>query len=156
MLAYNLNCWLMLFHREGETDVLALGHTTLATARLRFLFVAAKIWRHAGRTGVSYSDHYQEKGLILSQSRVVTELDQVGVNADVTKRRVSGGLWRSKSSLDLLSSELSHRIDVEGKMAAKNTTNRTEPKTVGQWIRYIVVAVIALFLVWWMFRLYVL
>ena len=40
-----------------------LRHTTLATARLRFLFVAAKIWRHAGRTGVSYSDHYQEKGL---------------------------------------------------------------------------------------------
>jgi hypothetical protein len=35
----------------------------LATARLRFLFVAAKIWRHAGRTGVSYSDHYEERGL---------------------------------------------------------------------------------------------
>ena len=46
MLAYNLNCWLLLFM---ET----LRHTTLATARLRFLFVAAKIWRHAG-TGVSY------------------------------------------------------------------------------------------------------
>ncbi len=38
------------------------GYTTLATAWLRFQFVAAKIWRHAGRT-VSYSDHYQEKGL---------------------------------------------------------------------------------------------
>jgi hypothetical protein len=34
--------------------------------------------------------------------------------------------------------------------------NRTEPKTVGQWVRYIVVAIIALFLVWWMLRLYVL
>lgn len=34
--------------------------------------------------------------------------------------------------------------------------NRTEPKTAGQWVRYIVVAVIALFLVWWMLRLYVL
>jgi hypothetical protein len=34
--------------------------------------------------------------------------------------------------------------------------NRTEPKTVGQWIRYVVVAVIALFLVWWMLRVYVL
>jgi len=34
--------------------------------------------------------------------------------------------------------------------------NRTEPKTVGQWIRYVVVAVIALFLVWWMLRIYVL
>jgi hypothetical protein len=38
--------------------------TTLATARLRFLFVAAKIWRHAGRVGVSYSDQYQERGLL--------------------------------------------------------------------------------------------
>jgi hypothetical protein len=24
---------------------------------------AAKIWRHAGRTGISYSDHYEEKGV---------------------------------------------------------------------------------------------
>jgi hypothetical protein len=43
--------------------VATLRHTTLATARLRFLFVAAKIRSHAGRTGVSYSDHYVEKGL---------------------------------------------------------------------------------------------
>jgi hypothetical protein len=64
MLAYNLNCWLMLFHREPQADTTALRHTTLATSRLRFLFVAAKIWRHAGRTGVSYSDHYEEKGLL--------------------------------------------------------------------------------------------
>jgi hypothetical protein len=63
MLAYNLNCWLMLFNREPQDDAIVLQHTTLATSRLRFLFVAAKIWRHAGRTGVSYSDHYEEKGV---------------------------------------------------------------------------------------------
>jgi len=63
MLAYNLNCWLMLFNREPQADATALRHTTLATSRLRFLFVAAKIWRHAGRTGISYSDHYEEKGI---------------------------------------------------------------------------------------------
>jgi len=75
MLAYNLNCWLMLFNREEETDVMAPRHTTLATARLRFLFVAAKIWRHAGRTGVSYSDHYQEKGLF---QRMMDRLRRIG------------------------------------------------------------------------------
>ena len=50
---------------EVVDDILLhpVKHTTLATARLRFLFVAAKIWRHAGRTGVSYSDHYEEKGM---------------------------------------------------------------------------------------------
>jgi hypothetical protein len=63
MLAYNLNCWLMLFNREEQESGETLRHTTLATARLRFLFVAARIWRHAGRTGVSYSDHYEEKGV---------------------------------------------------------------------------------------------
>jgi hypothetical protein len=63
MLAYNLNCWLMLFNREEDAKVETLQHTTLATARLRFLFLAAKIWRHAGRVGVSYSDHYEEKGV---------------------------------------------------------------------------------------------
>lgn len=63
MLAYNLNCWLMLFNREEEANVEALKHTTLATARLRFLFVAAKIWRHAGRVGISYGEHYAEQGI---------------------------------------------------------------------------------------------
>jgi hypothetical protein len=63
MLAYNLNCWLMLFNREEGVSSQTLKHTTLATARLRFLFLAAKIWRHAGRVGVSYSDHYEEKGV---------------------------------------------------------------------------------------------
>ena len=63
LLAYNLNCWLMLFNREEEAQVETLKHTTLATARLRFLFLAAKIWRHAGRVGVSYSDHYVEQGI---------------------------------------------------------------------------------------------
>ena len=63
MLACKVNCWLMLFNREPQADATELRHTTLATSRLRFLFVAAKIWRHAGRTGVSYSDHYEEKGV---------------------------------------------------------------------------------------------
>ena len=62
MFAYNLNCWLMLFNREPQADATELRHITLATSRLRFLFVAAKIWRHAGRTGISYSDQYEEKG----------------------------------------------------------------------------------------------
>ena len=63
MLAYNLNCWLMLFHREEGAKAETLKHTTLATARLRFLFLAAKFWKHNGQVGVSYSDQYQEKGL---------------------------------------------------------------------------------------------
>lgn len=74
MLAYNLNCWLMLFHREESEKVEEMRHTTLATARLRFLFLAAKIWRHAGRVGVSYSDHYEEKGIferLMSRLRAI-------------------------------------------------------------------------------------
>jgi hypothetical protein len=63
MLAYNLNCWLLLFQREETARVAEMPHTTLATARLRFLFLAAKIRRHAGRVGVSYSDHYEDKGI---------------------------------------------------------------------------------------------
>jgi hypothetical protein len=63
MLAYNLNCWLMLFNREEKATVETLRHTTLATTRLKFLFLAARIWRHSGRVGVSYSDHYADKTL---------------------------------------------------------------------------------------------
>ena len=78
MLAYNLNCWLMLFNREPQAAATELQHTTLATARLRFLFVAAKIWRHAGRTGVSYSDHYEEKGV---SERLMTRLRKIAPGA---------------------------------------------------------------------------
>jgi hypothetical protein len=56
MLAYNLNCWLLLFNRAEAAKTDDLKHMILATARLRFLLVAAKIWRHAGRVGISYSD----------------------------------------------------------------------------------------------------
>jgi Transposase DDE domain group 1 len=63
MLAYNLNSWLMLFHREEGAKAEDIKHTTLATARLRFLFLAAKFWKHNGQVGISYSDQYQEKGL---------------------------------------------------------------------------------------------
>ena len=79
MLAYNLNCWLMLFNREPVADVSQLHHTTLATSRLRFLFVAAKLWRHAGRTGVSYGDHYEEKSVfnrLMDRLRRITESGQ--------------------------------------------------------------------------------
>jgi len=40
------------------------------------LFLAAKIWRHAGRVGVSYSDHYEEKGIfcrLLERLRAISE-----------------------------------------------------------------------------------
>jgi hypothetical protein len=75
MLAYNLNCWLQLFQREDDDAVETIQHATLAAARLRFLFLAARIWRHAGRMGVSYSDHYQEKDLF---QRLMTRLRSIG------------------------------------------------------------------------------
>ena len=52
MLAYNLNCWLALFHREETANVADLTHRTMATTRLRMLYLAARIWRHAGQTGI--------------------------------------------------------------------------------------------------------
>ena len=48
--------WLCLTLSAGSIVLGGVGMT------LRFLFLAARIWRHAGRVGVSYSDHYQEKG----------------------------------------------------------------------------------------------
>jgi hypothetical protein len=80
MLAYNLNAWLMLFNREPQSDAMARPHTTLATARLRFLFIAAKIWRHAGRTGISYSDHYEEKTTF---QRLMTRLRSIAIRRTV-------------------------------------------------------------------------
>jgi hypothetical protein len=39
------------------------------------------------------------------------------------------------------------------KMADEPMANRTQPKTVKEWIRYIAVAVVALWLVIWMLRI---
>jgi Transposase DDE domain group 1 len=86
MLAYNLNCWLpvaartgMLFNREEEAKLETLQHTRLATTRLRFLFLAAKIWRHAGRVGVSYSDHYEEQGIL---QRLMNRVRSISAGSD--------------------------------------------------------------------------
>jgi len=79
MLAYNLNAWLMLFNRESTDTTESLKHTTLATARLRFLFIAAKIWRHSRRTGVSFSDHYEEEGLL---RRLIERLRSIKPDGD--------------------------------------------------------------------------
>jgi DDE family transposase len=79
MLAYNLNCWLMLFNRDEFSKVEELRHTTLVTARLRFLFVAAKIVRHAGAVLVRYSDHYAERG---KMGRLMDRLRGVARNGD--------------------------------------------------------------------------
>jgi hypothetical protein len=79
MLAYNLNCWLMLFNREETATLETLAHTTLATTRLRFLFLAARIWRHAGRVGISYSDHYAEQSLF---DRLMLRLRAITASAD--------------------------------------------------------------------------
>jgi hypothetical protein len=50
----------------------------LATARLRFLFLAARIWRHAGRVGISYSDHYAEQSVF---DRLMMRLRSVAAHA---------------------------------------------------------------------------
>ena len=46
-----------------------------------------------------------------------------------------------------------HRRELANGGIRVRMENRTEPKTVGQWIRYVVVAVIAIWLVIWMLRL---
>ena len=80
MLAYNLNAWLMLFNREDAETIDQLKHTTLATSRLRFLFIAAKIWKHSGRTGVSFSDHYEEKGLFRRLMQRLRSIKPIGTS----------------------------------------------------------------------------
>ena len=78
MLAYNLNCWLSLFNGEEKTDTAKMKHTRLSSARLRFLFLATMTWGHAGRVGVSHSDHYEEQGIfqrLMERLRAITDDD---------------------------------------------------------------------------------
>lgn len=61
MIAYNLNCWLELFDREEELKLAELKHQTVGTARLRMLYLAARITRHGGRTEIHFGSQYQER-----------------------------------------------------------------------------------------------
>ncbi|MCX6606143.1 MAG: hypothetical protein NTV52_21475 [Acidobacteria bacterium] len=54
MIAYNLNCWPELFGLEESLTVPELRHRTVATARLRLLYLAAKITRHGGQTEIHF------------------------------------------------------------------------------------------------------
>ena len=74
----NLNCWLVLFNREKTADPAEVQHVQLSTTRLRFLFLEAKILCHGRRVGVSYSDHYEEKGIfqrLTDRLRAITKDD---------------------------------------------------------------------------------
>jgi hypothetical protein len=59
MLAYNLNRWLMLFAHAGKEPY---QRTMLRTARAKYVFVAAKVIRHARRGLIRYSREYEEQG----------------------------------------------------------------------------------------------
>jgi len=61
MIAYNLNCWLESFEREESVTVPELRHRTVATNRLRLLYLAARITRHGGRTEIHFGSRYQER-----------------------------------------------------------------------------------------------
>lgn len=61
MIAYNLNCWLELFEREESVTVSELRHRTVATMRLRMVYLAAKITRHGGQTEIHFGAQYQER-----------------------------------------------------------------------------------------------
>ena len=70
--------------QRGEEETLeTMKHATMATARMRFLFVAAKLmrfqllrhWSHSGRTGIGYSGQYREQGVMnrqMSRLRAIT------------------------------------------------------------------------------------
>jgi len=40
--------------------------------------VAAKIWRHAGRTGISYRNHYEEKGVFERLMNRLRKIESLG------------------------------------------------------------------------------
>jgi hypothetical protein len=48
--------------------------------------IAARIWRHSGRTGISYSDHYEEKGVF---QRLMDRLPHHVSRCDVRARHES-------------------------------------------------------------------
>ena len=63
MLAYNLNCWLMLFNREPQADVQRAETHDAGDGAAAVSVPGGQDLAPRRPTGVSYSDHYEEKGL---------------------------------------------------------------------------------------------
>jgi hypothetical protein len=87
--AYNLNVLADAVQPGGRSQTGNLHHTTLATTRLKFLFLAMRIWRHAGRVGVSYSDHYTARPCF---ERLMNRLRSVSTNENVLAPAIAGAL----------------------------------------------------------------
>ena len=80
MLAYNLNRWLMLFNHAGTEPY---HRTMLRTARLKYVFIAAKVVRHARRGSIRYSREYEE------QARFHTLMDRLASIRSAAGRFIS-------------------------------------------------------------------
>jgi hypothetical protein len=80
MIAYNLNCWLELFEREESVTVPEMRHRTVATTRLRLLYLAARITRHGGQTEIHFGSQYQERH----------RFDQLMVRLRLIERKMDG------------------------------------------------------------------
>ncbi|MFN8939954.1 MAG: hypothetical protein ACK5ZJ_09465, partial [Acidobacteriota bacterium] len=61
LIAYHLNCWLARFEREESLTVPELTHRTVATNRLRLLYLAARITRHGGQSEIHFGAQYQAR-----------------------------------------------------------------------------------------------
>jgi hypothetical protein len=61
MIAYNLNGWLRFFQRQEAASTSKMTYRATATSRLRMLFLAARITRHGGQTGVHFGQYYQKQ-----------------------------------------------------------------------------------------------
>lgn len=60
MIAYNLNCWLQLLDRDETAPMAEMTHQTIATSRLRLLYLAARVTRHGGQTAIHFGHQYRE------------------------------------------------------------------------------------------------
>jgi hypothetical protein len=61
LIAYHLNCWLARFEREESLTVPELTHRTVATNRLRLLYLAARITRYGGQSEIHFGAQYQAR-----------------------------------------------------------------------------------------------
>jgi len=73
----------MLFNREPQADATELRHTTLGPRGFGFLFVAANDLPPRRPHWVSYSDHYEEKGVF---ERLMDRLRRIAPRAQAMRQ----------------------------------------------------------------------
>ncbi len=139
MLAYDLNCWLMLFNREEKAACRRPEAHDLGDLPLALPVSGGQDLATRGRVGVSYSDHYPEQGIfqrLMERLRAIAVGEKGYVPVLAVALRSGGSSVHKILCIRKRSRATSYRdLTTGGKNQGQNRTGRQHGSGSRHWLR---------------------